>query len=142
MRIGGLLRASLGAPSHRRRFQNVDAVQIYGGLQLSLLEVSVRHADAIQQFELVGASRCQPALLLVDDPVAKGMDGQISRPVLQQPLVLCSLVLARVLLDDPLGRLVLLERIPIGLLLPRLREKHDPQLVVPLDPHSADQVLT
>ena len=38
------------------------------------------------------------------------------------------------LLDDLLHRLVLLERFLIGVLLPRLCEEHDPQLVVPLDP--------
>ena len=93
---------------------NVYTAQVARGLRLSLLEVRVRHANVIQQLELVGASRRQLALLLADDPVAKGMDSQISRPVLQQPFALCSLVLARSLLDDPFRRLVLLERIPLG----------------------------
>ena len=68
--------------------------------------------------------RRQLALLIPDDPVAKGMDRQMPRPVLQQPFVLCSPVLARSLLDDPFRRLVLLELASVGVVLPRLREEH------------------
>ncbi|MFM7978832.1 MAG: hypothetical protein ACKPKO_05905 [Candidatus Fonsibacter sp.] len=43
-------------------------------------------------FELVGASYRQLLLLLADDPVVVSLDSRVSRPVLQQSLVLGSVV--------------------------------------------------
>ena len=51
--------------------------------------------------------------------------------------MLGSVVLAGSLLDESIHHLVLLERFLIWVLLPRLREEHDPHLVLPLDPPSA-----
>ncbi|MFM7986041.1 MAG: hypothetical protein ACKPKO_42680, partial [Candidatus Fonsibacter sp.] len=61
-------------------------------LQLSFLEACVGHADAIQLFELVGAPRRQLFRLLTDDPVVVSLYRRVSRPVLQQRLVIGSVV--------------------------------------------------
>lgn len=52
----------------------------------------------------------------------------------EQPLVLRSAVRARSLLNYLLRRLLFIELGPIKVLRPRLREEHDLQLVVCLDP--------
>ena len=101
--IGG--RGSLDT-AQRRPVQNCDAVQVAGSGELSLFELVVGHAYMIQQLELVGASRRQFALVLVDDSVAEGMDRHAPCPALQQPLALGSVVLACPLLDDLIHRLV------------------------------------
>ena len=54
--IGDRGRASLPPPPVRRcSLQNVDVVQVAGGLDLSLVEVVVGHADVIQLLGLACA---------------------------------------------------------------------------------------
>ena len=73
--------------------------------------------------------------LVVSLPFFSLMTLSLEALTVRYPVQYCSSPwrLARSYLRDSLHHLVLLERFRIGVLLPRLREEHDPQLVLPLD---------
>ena len=123
-----------------RPVQQVDAVQVARGRQLPILEVLVRHADAVELPELLGASVGHLPLLVLEDGRGVAHHVQGALPELQEPLVL-------LLLQGPpeglplepaqvrLGVLGGQAPLVLGVHLPGLGVEDHVQLVAPLPLH-------